>query len=142
MIVLGTVCLNFALDPLFIFGYGNFPGMGVSGAAMATLVTQAIAAIIGLFILIYGNYGIRLKIANFRPDFSYIKKAFSLGLPTSIEMSSRGLGLVAMTFLITSFGTEATASYGAGSTIIQVVMILGMGISMATATLVGQNIGA
>src|SRR5271156_3051130 len=44
IIVLGTVVLNFLLDPLFIFGWGPSPGLGVMGAALATLVTQAIAA--------------------------------------------------------------------------------------------------
>jgi putative MATE family efflux protein len=46
IIVLGTVVLNFALDPLFIFGWGPVPGQGVMGAALATLVTQALAALI------------------------------------------------------------------------------------------------
>ncbi|MDD2907557.1 MAG: MATE family efflux transporter [Candidatus Gracilibacteria bacterium] len=141
-IVLGTVLLNLIIDPLFIFGYGIFPAMGVAGAAMATLITQAIASIIGMIVLLKGKYGIHLKISDFKPDYSYIKKAFFLGLPSSIEMSARSLGLVAMTFLITSFGTHAVASYGAGSNIIQLVMIFGLGLSMSTAVLVGQNVGA
>ena len=90
-IVLGTVCLNYILDPLFIFGYGPIPGLGVSGAALATLFTQAIAAIIGLAILLTGKYSIHLKISDFKPDFGYIKKAFLLGFPASMEMSMRGL---------------------------------------------------
>src|ERR1700742_2223313 len=52
LIVLGTVMLNFALDPLFIFGWGPVPGQGVMGAALATLVTQALAAAIGVAIFL------------------------------------------------------------------------------------------
>lgn len=137
-----TVLLNFILDPLFIYGYGIIPASGVAGAAVATLFTQAIAALIGLVILLRWNYGIHLKLSDFAPDFPYIKKAFLLGFPTSIEMSARALGLVVITFLITSFWTLAIASYGAGSNILQLIMIPAMGLSMATSVLVGQNIGA
>ncbi|QQO22656.1 polysaccharide biosynthesis C-terminal domain-containing protein [Bradyrhizobium diazoefficiens] len=61
LIVLGTVLLNFALDPLFIFGWGRLPGAGVVGAAMATVVTQALAAAVGMAILLQGRQGIHLK---------------------------------------------------------------------------------
>src|SRR5262249_59437246 len=50
-IVLGTVILNFIFDPLFIFGNFGLPHMGVMGAAVATLATQALAALTGLIIL-------------------------------------------------------------------------------------------
>ncbi|MFA6255988.1 MAG: MATE family efflux transporter [Candidatus Absconditabacterales bacterium] len=141
-IVLGTVVLNAILDPFFIYGFGPLPSMGVSGAAMATLFTQGIAAVIGISILFKGKYNIRVQWSDFIPDFGYIKKAFLLGLPSSLEMSSRGLGMVILTFLITSFGTQAVASYGAGSNILQLIIIPAMGLSMAVSILVGQNIGA
>lgn len=141
-IVLGTVILNFALDPLLIFGWGPVPGYGVMGAALATLGTQGIAAIIGIAVLRFGKSGIHVKRRDFIPDVAYIKRAFFLGFPASIEQSARALGLTVMTFLITSFGTLAIAAYGVGSTILQVIIIPAMGVSMAVSTLVGQNIGA
>lgn len=141
-IVGGTVLLNFILDPLFIFGWGPVPALGVMGAALATLGTQMIAAIIALFVLFSGKYGIHLMWTDFVPDLAHIKRAFFLGFPASIEMSARALGLTVMTFLIASFGTLAVASYGAGSNILQLVMIPATGLSMAISTLVGQNIGA
>ncbi len=141
-IVLGTVILNFLLDPLFIFGWGSIPALGVMGAALATLGTQSVAAFAGLYVLFRGKYGIHLSIRDFVPDLAYMKRAFFLGFPASIEMSARALGLTVMTFLIASFGTLAVASYGVGSNVLQVVMIPAMGLSMAISTLVGQNIGA
>ncbi|MDB4905419.1 MAG: transporter [Gemmatimonadetes bacterium] len=141
-IVLGTVILNFLLDPLFIFGWHGVPAMGVMGAAVATLGTQSIAAMIGLAVLLRGKHGIDLSWGDFRPDFAYIKRAFFLGFPASIEQSARALGLTVMTFLIASFGTLTVAAYGVGSTILQVVMIPAMGLAMSVSTLVGQNIGA
>ncbi|MBB4636074.1 MATE family efflux transporter [Longimicrobium terrae] len=142
LIVLGTVILNFALNPLFIFGWGPVPAMGVMGAAVATVGTQSLAAVIALIVLLRGRHGVHLAWRDFRPDLAYIKRAFFLGLPASVEQSARALGLTVLTFLITSFGTLTVAAYGVGSTILQVVMIPAMGLSMAVSTLVGQNIGA
>lgn len=142
IIVLGTVLLNFALDPLFIFGYGPITAHGVMGAALATLSTQALASIMGLVIFLRGRHGIHMKWRDLRPDPIYIKRAFRLGLPGSIELSTRGLGLVVMSFFAASFGTLTTAAYGVGSNVLQIVTIPAMGISMAVATLVGQNMGA
>lgn len=141
-IVLGTVLLNFVLDPLFIYGWGAIPAMGVMGAAVATVGTQSIAALIGLLVLLKGKYGIHLSLGDFKPDFAFIKRAFFLGFPASIEQSARALGLTVLTFLIASFGTLTVAAYGVGSNVLQVIMIPAMGLSMAISTLVGQNIGA
>jgi putative MATE family efflux protein len=142
IIVLGTVILNFALDPLFIFGWGPVPALGVMGAALATLVTQALAAAIGIAIFLRGRHGIVLRWNALVPDPPYIKRAFFLGLPGSVELSTRGLGLMIMSFLVASFGTLTIAAYGVGSNVLQVVTIPAMGLSMAVSTLVGQNMGA
>lgn len=141
-IVLGTVVLNFILDPLFIFGWQFIPPMGVKGAALATLSTQSLAIIIGFIILLRGKHGIQLNISDFKPDYGHIKRALKIGLPSSIEQSMRAIGLTAMTFLIVRYGTTTVASYGAGTNLIQLIMIPGLGLSMAISTLVGQNIGA
>ncbi|MDB5824010.1 MAG: efflux pump [Herminiimonas sp.] len=141
-IVAGTVLLNFALDPIFIFGWGPIPGQGVMGAAFATLATQALASVIGMIVFLRGRHGIELRWSGFMPDPPYLKRAFFLGLPASVELSTRALGLMVMSFLVSSFGTLILASYGVGSNVLQVVTIPVMGMSMAVSTLVGQNIGA
>jgi putative MATE family efflux protein len=141
-IALGTVFLNFVLDPLLIFGWGPVPGFGVMGAAIATFICQAISAIIGIVVLRLGMHGIHVRRGDFIPDPAYMKRAFLLGLPASIEVSARAAALMVMSFLITSFGTLALAAYGVASNVLQVVMIPAMGLSMAVSTLVGQNIGA
>ncbi|MBA4336407.1 MATE family efflux transporter [bacterium] len=141
-IVFGTVILNLILDPLFIFGWGPIPGFGVSGAAIATIGTQGLAAIIGLVLLFSGKYGIHLKWRNFKFDFPLIKKMFFLGFPSSIAQSMRALGMAVMAFLVASFGTLTVAAYGIGSRMFSFIIIPALGLAMATTTLVGQNIGA
>lgn len=142
MIVLVTVLMNIILDPLFIFGYGPIPAMGVAGAAMATLCTQATAALIGFTVLVSGRFGMRVHLKDLRPDFAFIKKAFFIGMPSSIEQSTRALGMTVMTMIASSFGTTIVAAYGIGIRMIMLVVIPALGFSMATSTLVGQNIGA
>ena len=137
-IISGSVLINFILDPLFIFHFG----LGVMGAALATMASQTVAAIVAITLLSSGRYGISLKLRQLRPDDSFIVRAFNLGYPAAIEGSARGLGVTMMMFLITSFGTVTTASYGVGGNVLQFVVIPAMGFSMATSTLVGQNIGA
>ncbi|HEY2529222.1 MAG TPA: MATE family efflux transporter [Xanthobacteraceae bacterium] len=142
IIVLGTVILNFLLDPLFIFGWGPLPGQGVMGAALATLTTQALAAALGVTIFLRGRHGIKLSWRSFWPDPLYIKRAFLLGFPGSIELATRGLGPLLMTLLVTRFGTVTLAAYGIGANVLQFVVIPAMGLSMAVSTLVSQNVGA
>jgi putative MATE family efflux protein len=141
-IVAVTVAINFSLDPILIFGKLGAPAWSVAGAAIATLISQALAAAVGLRLLFGGRYGIHVHWRDFIPDLGFVKRAFLLGYPASIEQSARGLGMTALTFLITSFGTVATASFGVGVNVFNVMLIPAMGFSMATSTLVGQNIGA
>jgi len=142
VIVGATVLANFVLDPLFIFGWGPIAPHGVMGAAIATLVTQAAASAVGLVILLRGKHGIQVSWRGFMPDPAYLQRAFFLGVPGSIELSTRALGLMVMSFLVASFGTVTIAAYGVGSNILQIVTIPVMGLSMAVSTLVGQNMGA
>ena len=141
-IVLGTVFLNLIFDPLFIFGYGIIPGFGVAGAAIATIATQGLAALVGLTLLFKGRYHIQLHLKNLKPDFLLIKDMIKLGLPASIEQSTRALGMTIMTFLVATFGTVTIAAYGIGGRILSFIIIPAMGLSMATSALVGQNMGA
>ena len=141
-LILATVILNFFLDPIFIFGYGFIPALGVGGAAMATVITQAIALIGGIIVFSGGKKGIHLKLKHFKPDFSLMKKTLFLGIPISLEQSSRSIGFIIMTALATSFGTIALASYGIGTQMLGLVIIPALSLSIANSTLVGQNIGA
>ena len=68
-IVAFTVVLNMILDPMFIFGFGFIPAMGMSGAAWATMLVQAISAIIGVTVLFRGNYGVKVSLRETWPNF-------------------------------------------------------------------------
>ncbi len=141
-VVFLTVVLNFVLDPLLIFGVGPIPPLGVAGAAWATLATQAIATTIGFIVLFRGHDGLKLNLPDFRPDFRIISTAFRLGFPTSIEQSTRAMGMTMMMLLVSGFGTLPVAGYGVGVRMLLFITVPALGLSIATSALVGQNIGA
>ena len=142
IIISVTVLLNFFLDPLLMQGWGPIPAMGVKGVAFATLITESLSALIGLIVLFSGKFHIHLKWQNLLIRKEWIQKLAKLGLPSSLEMSSRSLGMVIMVILISTFGTLIVAAYGIGTRILSFVIIPGMGFSMSTSTLVGNNLGA
>ena len=141
-VVLTTVILNLFLDPLFIYGWGPVPAMGVSGAAMASVFTQALSAVAGFVIIYRGTYGIQLEWSDFKFDLEWIKMVVKLGVPASLEMSTRALGMAMLMVLVTDFGSEVIASYGIGARMLSFVIIPALGLSSATTALVGQYIGA
>ena len=71
-----------------------------------------------------------------------IKKLVELGVPASIEQSTRASGMIMMIIIVASFGSEVLASYGIGARILNFVVVPALGFAMATTSLVGQNIGA
>ena len=142
IVVAGTVVLNFFADPLLILGFGPVPGLGVAGAAWATIFAQGLAGVVGLGILFSGRYSVRLEARHFIPDRSVILKILRLGIPSSIEQSTRALGIGVMMLLVAGFGTTVIASYGIGTRILSFIIVPGMGLAVATSTVVGQNVGA
>jgi len=141
-IVFGTVLLNLVLDPLFIFGYGSIEGYGVAGATIASVITQGLSAAAGLYILFRGKQGIKIKLSSMKLEFRWIKRMFELGIPASLEQSSRAAAMTVMVMLVTSYGSEVVAAYGIGARILSLVIVPSIGMGIATTTLVGQSIGA
>lgn len=141
-IVLFTVILNAGLDPLFIYGYGPIPGYGVAGAAVSSVITQAIAATIGLFILFRGKHGITISLSSMYFNVENLRRTFTIGFPASIEQSTRALGMTFMMVIVTSFGSDIVAAYGIGARMLSFIVVPALGLGIATTSLVGQNIGA
>lgn len=137
-----TVLINFLLNPVFIFGFWNFEWLWVIWAAITTVISQAIATVIGFSMLLSGKYGIHLHIKDFIPDTKAIKKSFFLWLPSSIEMTARSGSYALLVVIVTMFGTLALAWFGVAGNIIQFIIIFSMWLSMATSVLVGQSVGA
>ncbi len=137
-----SVILNVVLDPLLIFGLGVFPSLGVFGAALATLISRGIFTVYAFYLLISGKNGIKLKPSNFIPKPDRIFQIIKMGLPLGFSQSVQAIGLIVVMAIITSFGNFTLAAYGIGTRYNSLAIMVAMGISMASAAIVGQNLGA
>jgi putative MATE family efflux protein len=133
---------NIILDPLFIFGYGPFPRMGVSGAAVATVLAQGLAALMGLYFMVYKSKDVKLSFKDFRMDFSIIKDIIRLGIPAGIAQTMTALGGAILIAIVTAQGSLAVAAYGIGMRVDSLAMMIGQSLGMGAAAMVGQSIGA
>jgi len=142
LVQLGAIACNALLDPLLIFGFGPLPPLGVGGAALATVLVQAGALAVGLQHLLSGRSALHLRLHDFRPDFAHMRRAASLGVPACIEQGIRTFSSVLLMSLAAGFGTLALAAYGVGTRLLFLWFSPMVGLSIATAAVVGQNIGA
>ncbi len=141
-VMVASVVLNAILDPILIFGWGPVPALGVQGAAISTVIAQVMTCVLGLARLAGGKSGVRLRLHHFRPDLPHIRRAIGIGLPASIEQATRTFGSLVLMSLAAQFGTTALAVFGLGTRIMIFFFVPMLGISVATAAVVGQNIGA
>lgn len=139
-----TVSLNLILDPMLIFGWWRFPHLGVKGAALATIICQAISAFIALYFLIRGIKGIKISIPNLIPDLKWLSQIFKIGLPAAIGHSTTALGFVLMMGIIgrVNNAEAVIAGFGVGDKMINIIFIVVGGFGTAIVTLIGQNLGA
>ncbi|MFO8109172.1 MAG: MATE family efflux transporter [Thermoplasmata archaeon] len=139
-----SVFINIILDPILIFGFGPIPKMGIQGAAIATVATRGIGALIGLYLLFHGNLGIRLKLSYLIPDFTKIKKLLSIGIPASLGREGSAMGFILIWYFINRLPNQeiAAAAYGSGNRILNITFLVMGGLAMAMSTMVGQSLGA
>ncbi|ASJ16678.1 MATE family efflux transporter [Thermococcus chitonophagus] len=133
-----TIILNIILDPIFIFPLG----MGVLGAALATVVSEGVGSVIGGYLLFTGKVSIRITLEDMKPDLSLYWKTFRIGLPATIGDSTNSFGFVLLTRIIYGYGTVAFATYTITNRLTNFMFAFANGISQAMGTMVGQNVGA
>ncbi|HDS29053.1 MAG TPA: MATE family efflux transporter [Candidatus Acetothermia bacterium] len=142
ILMAGSVTMNIILDPLFIFGWGPFPALGIQGAAVATVISRSTVAVVGLGLLFSGRLGIHLKLSAMRPRWGMIRKIASIGSMASIGQTGTALGFTIMNSALARLGTPVIGAFGIGNSFIAIVLMPAMGLGQATATMVGQNLGA
>ena len=137
LLLSASVGVTLFLDPVLIVGWGPVPALGMSGAAIATIGTRAVAFALGLTIV--GRRGV-LKVG--RPDWSTLAQVVRIGLPTAVTGVVFSLIYVLVTRTATRFGTPALAALGIGHRVESWLFMIAVGFGAATAAIVGQNLGA
>nr|WP_303645767.1 MATE family efflux transporter [Haloparvum sedimenti] len=141
-LVAASAGLNIVIDPVFILGWGPIPPMGTRGAAVATFVSRLFATVVGVWILLRGDWGIQLHPGDLRPNPVLLRKLVDVGYPGTLDGWARSFAAVAMAALVARFGPAATAAYGIGVRLMSVSWTVSGAVGQATATGVGQNLGA
>ena len=136
-VLIGAV-INIVLDPVFIFGFG----MGVKGAALATITAQGVSAVLSFFLLMRKLKGYEEEEKYGCYDFGMMRSMVKIAVPSTLQQSIVHMGILLVQSVVNSFGSAALAGYSAGSRIesLSIVPMLAMGNAMSTFT--AQNIGA
>ncbi|MFA5525004.1 MAG: MATE family efflux transporter [Tissierellales bacterium] len=133
-----SAILNVILDPIFIFTFN----MGITGAAVATLISRALLSIAGIYILFKYPALIKPKLKGFRFDKDIIKKIVRIGVPSSIGQTGSALGFMVLNSFIASYGTATMAAFGMINRVSSLIMQPAMGVGAALTSIVGQNLGS
>ncbi|PYG01830.1 putative efflux protein, MATE family [Georgenia satyanarayanai] len=133
--VLVAVLLNVVLDPLLI----HVLGLGVRGAAVATVLSQGIAFGYGLV------HVTRRRLVPFRrptlPAGAEVRTILRLGIPAGLQMAVISAGAAAITSVVTGFGPAVLAGYGAAQRIDSLIMLPAQALGISVSSMAGQNIG-
>ena len=134
--------LNMLLDPLFIFGLGPIPAMGVDGAAVATTTGRTIGVIYQLVHIFNGSSLIKLTIKNFVIRIKTVIEIVKIGSAGIGQFLVETLSWLFLVRIVAEFGTESVAGYQLAFRVIVFTLLPSWGMANAAATLVGQNLGA
>ena len=132
--------INLVLDLLFT----GLLGWGVAGAAWATIIGQAVSFIFSLWFLYRRKeeFGFDFKPKSFKPNGRYAGMITSLGTPMAIQSGAINLSMIFVNSMINDIGVVASASFGVGCRIDDIINKISQGIQYAAMPMISQNIGA
>jgi len=139
--IVGAV-INIILDPFFIYGWCGLPAMGTAGAAIATVIGQALASLLGLYYHLIYNKEVPLGIKYIRPDGGIIGNIYKIGFPSIIMMCIGSATNYIMNRLLIAFTTTAVAVYGAYFKLQSFFFMPVFGINNGIIPIIGYNYGA
>jgi len=141
MMLLGTA-LNGVLDPIMIFGYLGCPAMGIRGAALATVIAQAIVSAWLFALLRWKHHLLIFRKARWGEYKAMSGRILRLGVPSMLSMTLMPISASVITRLLSRFGSEAVAAAGTASRIEMFAFVVPMALGICLTPFVSQNYGA
>ena len=129
--------VNTALDLLFVLKFG----MGVEGVAYATIIAQAVSAVLTIAVLMRYDGSVKLSPQKLRIHWDMLKKIVAVGIPAALQMAITAFSNVFVQGYINHFGADCMSGWTAYTKIDQLVILPVQSLSLASTTFVGQNLG-
>jgi putative MATE family efflux protein len=140
-IMMAAAVVNVILAPIMIFGWGPVPGMGLRGAAIATVIARSMTLVLSLWVLRRKDL-LDLHVPTAEELLRSWSRILSVGLPAAITNALAPVATAVMTWLVARHGTEAVAAYGVGSRLESLLLIVPLALGAALTPFIGQNWGA
>lgn len=134
--------INIILDPILIFGYFGLPAMGVTGAAVATVIGQFCGLGLGFFFLFTKIHDIKIDFKKFRIRKETISGIFKVGFPSIIMQSIGSVMSIGMNSILIGFSATAVAVFGVYFRLQSLIFMPIFGLSTAMISIVAFNYGA
>lgn len=134
--------INIILDPILIFGLFGFPKLGISGAAIATVIGQSSGMMLGIYLNSTKNKEIKVKIKGFRPSLKTIRDIYSVGIPSIIMASIGSIMTFGINKILLVFTSTATAVFGVYFKLQSFIFMPVFGINNGMVPIISYNYGA
>lgn len=135
--IIGSV-LNIILDPIFIFTLG----LGAAGAAIATVLSNAVTVILYIVVLLKKSKNLSIKLSDYKASASDIGQLFAIGLPASITNLMQSFAIMMTNRYLLPYGTDKIAALGIAMKVNMIVMLTMVGFAFGGQPLYGYSYGA
>jgi putative MATE family efflux protein len=142
ILMAGAGLINAVLDPIFIFGLGPIPAMGISGAAWATVIAWGVGYFYLMYILVIQKELVSGSLPSRPVMLSSGREMLRIGVPAAGANMMTPLAAGIMTAIAASFGDEAVAAFGVGARLEPMATLIVLAMSSSLPPLISQNFGA
>ncbi len=133
---------NIILDPIMIFGLFGFPKLGVSGAAIATVIGQIFAMLLSLYVVFKKSHAVHITFKGFKLNSKTIKNIYAVGFPSMVMQSIGSVLIVGLNSILITFSDAAVSVLGIYYKLQSFIFMPVFGLTQGVMPIMGYNYGA